>query len=177
MTNRTCSIEGCTRPRRKREWCNTHYERWRLNGDPLASRPRKTADPRTRFEPNVQKQGDGCWIWTGRQDGDGYGQFWLDGKHRRAFVVSYEMNVGPVPEGLELDHLCRVRLCVNPAHLEPVTTQVNQLRGNGVSGINARKTHCDHGHEFTPANTYITPDGRRQCRTCQRERSRRHQRR
>jgi hypothetical protein len=119
---------------------------------------------------------DGCWMWTGRdfnkKPHGSYGM-WKDltGKRRLAHRVAYELAVGPIPEGLTLDHLCRVTLCVNPAHLEAVTQGVNTLRGVGPSAVNARRSHCSHGHVFDEANTYVTPDGRRQCRACNRART------
>ena len=88
----------------------------------------------------------------------------IDFAHR----VVYEILVGPIPVGLELDHLCRNRACVNPDHLEPVTTRTNLLRGYSPWACRARQTHCKRGHEFTPENTYGTGDGRRYCRTCRR---------
>ena len=106
-----------------------------------------------------------CWLWVGAQDGHGYGSFHKDGRTARAHRVSYELHVGPIPDGLPLDHLCRVPLCVRPTHLEPVTHMENARRG--VGGWLA--THCVHGHQFTPANTRITPQGHRRCRRCHRE--------
>ena len=104
-----------------------------------------------RFWSKVDKDGPGgCWLWTASQNGYGYGKF----KAPHAFVAShryaYELLVGPIPDGLQIDHLCRNRACVNPAHLEPVTQRVNLMRGNTLASINARKTHCIRGHEFTP---------------------------
>lgn len=102
----------------------------------------------------------------------GYGQFWANGKNRRAHRVAFELLVGPIPEGQTLDHLCRVRACVNPAHLEPVPVRENLLRGVGVCASNVRKDTCKHGHPFTPDNTYrFGPEQRwRSCRTCRQNR-------
>jgi hypothetical protein len=106
-----------------------------------------------------------CWLYDGWLDGHGYGYTRYEGKSRRAHKLAYEELVGPVPEGLVLDHLCRVRNCVNPDHLEAVTTKVNLMRGFGHARKNAEKTHCVNGHEFTPENTYN--DGiQRYCRAC-----------
>jgi HNH endonuclease len=90
----------------------------------------------------------------------------------------YRLLVGPVPEGLELDHLCRNRACVNPAHLEPVSHRENVLRGASFAAINAVKTHCIHdGHPFDDVNTIVRPEGRRGCRACMNAAQRRYQRR
>jgi hypothetical protein len=110
----------------------------------------------------------GCWNWTGAKDRHGYGRISIrpDGTkftHR----VAYELLIGPIPQGLSLDHLCRNTSCCNPAHLEPVTHAENVRRG--ASGP---KTHCPRGHEYTPENTYVrtrSGKGSRECRTCQRE--------
>lgn len=108
----------------------------------------------------------------------GYGQFAMDDGDRvrmkPAHRIAYELVNGPIPEGLEIDHLCRNRLCVRPDHLEAVTTQENLRRGNGASARNARKDRCSQGHEFDETNTYWRPDGKgRDCRTCRAARSRR----
>ncbi len=122
-----------------------------------------------RFWAKVNKT-ETCWLWTGgtsRGSGEPYGSFHPSRSVLvRAHVFAYEMLVGPVPLGLVLDHLCRVRMCCNPAHLEPVTPQVNVLRGIGPTAINAAKTHCDHGHEFTPENTGEVTAGGRYCKAC-----------
>lgn len=108
----------------------------------------------------------GCWRWTAYKNKRGYGQISADGKKCEAYRVSFEMLVGPVPSGLDLDHLCRNRACINPAHLEPVTRRVNVLRGFNACADHARQTHCIHGHEFTPGNTYTAGGTRRKCRIC-----------
>lgn len=113
-----------------------------------------------------------CWIWNGGVDGKGYGQITEDGKGLRVHRVVYEALVGPFPSGLEPDHLCRVRRCARPDHLEPVTSRENNLRGNSVAAVNARKTHCVNGHQFTPANTIHRPNGARGCRECGRRANR-----
>lgn len=117
-----------------------------------------------------------CWEWTGCVTSNGYGQF-RDGKVVLAHRWAYEHLVGPVPEGLELDHLCRVRHCVNPDHLEPVTRAENIRRG--ISRIATARywttvTHCSKGHEFTHANTYINVRGVRCCKICIRDAQRRY---
>ncbi len=126
----------------------------------------------TRFWSKVDTTGE-CWEWTAAKDRYGYGKFWIDGKRKKAHRVAYELEVGEIPQGLELDHLCRNTACVRPDHLEAVTHKQNTLRGEGLSAQNARKTHCDSGHPFDDANTYVRRYGGRDCRTCNRERMRR----
>lgn len=107
---------------------------------------------------------DGCLIWTGRVGPDGYGRCGHKSAHRRV----YEALVGPIPAGLELDHLCRTRLCVEPTHLEPVTHAENIRRRYRL------QTHCVNGHEFNGVNTYMRPTGHRDCRECIRRRARKY---
>lgn len=109
-----------------------------------------------------------CWLWTAPLNDGGYGQIYLEGKRPRVHRLAYEALVGPIPDGMQLDHLCRVRNCINPLHLEPVPQRVNILRGESPSARNARATHCKHGHEFTRENTYHRPDRpwQRHCRQC-----------
>jgi HNH endonuclease len=113
----------------------------------------------------------GCWIWMGSCKSNGYGTIGLaNRKMGHAHRVSYELHNGPIAPGQCIDHLCRVRCCVNPDHLEAVTTRVNLLRGHGETGNNARKTHCPQGHIYDSSNTYHWTDGRgrtmRQCKIC-----------
>lgn len=124
-----------------------------------------------RLWPRVDKSGD-CWIWQGALTTWGYGTIRYKGRPCQAHRVAYELLVGPIPDGMQLDHICRVRACVNPAHLEPVTNRENVLRGFGITANHAGKTHCIHGHPFDEANTYHIKNGHRQCRTCTRDRMR-----
>lgn len=110
----------------------------------------------------------GCWIWQMQVADTGYGKVHFEGRKRQAHRVVYETMVGPVPEGLDLDHLCRVRHCVNPAHLEPVSRSVNLLRGKGVSEYFARQTHCKNGHPLSGDNLRLTSKGYRVCVECSR---------
>lgn len=121
--------------------------------------------PEERFWPKVDKLDTGCWIWNAALDAHGYGSFHLNGKTAYAYRVAYEWAKGPRPAGMDLDHICRDRRCVNPDHLEPVTRGENLHRSPITqTSINAAKTHCIHGHEFTPENTIRDPW--RRCRTC-----------
>lgn len=117
-----------------------------------------------RFWNKVDMAGD-CWIWTGAHIPQGYGVFRLTSqKTAVAHRVAYELLVGPIPEGAQLDHLCRRRDCVNPDHLEPVTGSENVQRGLTSKRVRM-KAVCKYGHPFTPENTG-TWGGKRYCRTC-----------
>ena len=123
-----------------------------------------------RFLAKIEKQPNGCWKWTACTRKDGYGQLSCgpasDG-HILAHRASYELHKGPIPEGLDLDHLCRNRWCVNPDHLEAVTRQVNCLRGEHPSIQIHLSGRCQRGHEFNEENTYVYK-GKRMCRVCRR---------
>lgn len=116
-----------------------------------------------------------CWLFTGADNGRGYGQVWHERKQRFVHRVTYEHLVGAIPDGLTIDHLCRKRNCCNPSHLEIATGRENVLRGDAFSARNARKTHCPRGHELIEGNLAAYPMrkyGWRVCRTCHAARQR-----
>lgn len=120
-----------------------------------------------RIEPQIERNESGCWLWTGYKYPNGYAVLCWQGKQQLLHRLSYGHFVGPIPEGLVIDHLCRTKNCINPAHLEPVTSGENTRR--------AMRTHCVNGHEFTEANIYRPSDGKRYCRICRRTRVREYQ--
>lgn len=103
-----------------------------------------------------------CWNWIGHINPLGYGQTRWKDKTLYAHRVSFELKKGEIPKGLEIDHLCRNRRCVNPTHMEAVTRKINLLRGNTFQAINVAKTHCPKGHAYDYVDTY----GKRRCRKC-----------
>lgn len=111
----------------------------------------------------------GCWNWSSSLNRNGYGEFWFNGTSVRAHRFSFELLKSKILHGLQLDHLCRNRKCVNPNHLEAVTNHENVIRGIGPTAKNYSKTHCESGHEFTKENTYLKKHGGRECRTCMKE--------
>lgn len=114
-----------------------------------------------------------CWLFQGYVGHDGYGQKWNGSRVVRAHRYMWVLMRGPIPENLQIDHLCRVRNCVNPQHMELVTNVENILRGKSFSAINARKTHCPQGHPYSDENTWRgTTRFQRLCKTCVRLRVR-----
>lgn len=180
---RICKIEDCGRPATSYGWCVKHYQRWRAGRDPEAP----TWHDMTleeRFWAKIDKDGPvpdwrpdlgPCWVWTAARHPFGYGAFCPgNGDTVAAHRWSYEHFVAAIPDGLEIDHLCRNPPCCRPDHLDPVTGHVNQHRSPlTFASINSGKEYCDHGHEFTPDNTRVKKDGARECKECRREITRR----
>lgn len=126
---------------------------------------KRKPDPLDRIFRRVEQRGD-CWVSTGALR-NGYGAIGVEGKTLYAHRYVYERMVADIPPGLVIDHLCRNRACVNPAHLDVVPQRLNVLRGDRAG---ERVTACRHGHPYTPENTYRNPQGHRACRTCIRTR-------
>lgn len=179
MTHRICTVDGCTKKHKGHGLCEMHLVRVRAHGD--AQQVRGFVSVEQRFMAKVDKDGPTpahrldlgpCWLWTAGLTSAGYGQF-RDGEgsphgaHRWLYVHLH----GTVTPGLELDHLCFVRRCVNPAHLEPVTKTENIRRGDSPTAVNGRRDTCVAGHPLTVDNTYSRKDRprRRECRRCRRE--------
>jgi hypothetical protein len=133
------------------------------------SRKKGARVPLTERLRNRIEHGPGdCWTWTGAKNPKGYGNIGVENRTRSVHRVAYETWVGPIPDGYDIDHICRNRSCINPAHLRPLTPFDNRER-NQFTGV----THCVNGHPFDAENTHVsTRDGRtvRSCRTCNRER-------
>jgi hypothetical protein len=171
FTPQKCAVEDCPKLERqwRRGWCSKHYERWRRHGDP--NYYHWTDTPWDRFWPKVDAAGI-CWEWRGTCNRLGYGQFSIKHRHVMAHRVAWELLVGPIPDGLELDHLCRNHGCVNPDHLEPVTHAENMRRAPWTAvQIKRAQTHCKRGHPFAGDNVHLRSSGRRTCRSCDRDRS------
>lgn len=157
-----CSVADCEKLVQARGLCSMHYWRTRNRGE-LGDAERFRRPPIERFNERYTAEPDGCWTWTGTVTPGGYGLFGASGKNKYAHRFAYEHHVGPIPEGLEIDHLCGNPSCVNPDHLEPVTPRENTLRSRGVSAKLAQRTVCDKcGGELTP----VAGPRRRKCKTC-----------
>ena len=167
---RVCSVENCGRKLESSDLCKKHYYRLISHGDPTlgAKKKHSTLD---RLWPKVNKT-ETCWLWSGCIS-SGYGVMANYGDvvstSRQVHRIVYEKIHGKIPDGLVLDHLCRVRRCCNPEHLEVVTDEVNILRGVGASALNIRKTHCPRGHVYSPENTDRDKLGHRHCIACRKE--------
>ena len=147
---RRCQNRTCMNP--------THLEAISVRENRLRQNP-----PQDRFWTNVEPSGD-CWVWMGLKNVEGYGDFSILNRHVLAHRYAFETMRSEIPDGLQLDHLCRVRACVNPWHLEPVTGLVNTRRGEP-----AQRTACIKGHPYDEANTGWRKNGRRRCLACHRE--------
>ena len=156
---KSCTESGCEGKYYGRGWCQPHYDRWYRSGQPTTNTSQRGLTLEQRLKRRATT-GGGCWLWTGPLS-DGYGQIKVNGKMRPAHVVAYELHVGPVPEGMLLDHRCRIRHCVRPDHLRPVTNKQNleNLSGanrnnmtSGVRGVswhkNTQKWIAQIGHNY-----------------------------
>jgi hypothetical protein len=153
-----------------------HPPAWHSGMEPdmrAKSIPTLTTKQENRFwsKVDVPYQPSCCWEWTGSTSPKNYGYVVIGTQTFKSHRVAYRVLIGPIPGERDLDHLCRNPRCVNPDHLQPVTNAVNTRRGHGCCSRNRRKTHCKHGHEFTPENTYSPPHrpGGRECKTCKRQ--------
>lgn len=186
-----CQIDGCEKPIRCKGLCQMHYRRQRHHGTTDLSRTRPTMTEEI-FLAQLEDGPDGCWLWTGDADSFGYPRFYESERYAAgldplvyAHRWAFEHWNGPIPtpngnaaQRPTIDHTCHDplvcklgrdcphRRCCNPKHLALVSARDNILRSSGPCAENRRKTHCGSGHEFTPDNTYVTPDGRRKCRAC-----------
>jgi hypothetical protein len=177
-----CLVDGCENTALARGWCRTHYTRWYETGSTelgirgpagAPGRPRRPLED--RFLDKVIKT-ETCWLWTGGKTKLGYGSIWAGPGARpiMAHRASWEMYRCPIPDGLHIDHLCRVPSCVNPDHLEPVSRSENVRRGYGpniAAALALSRQACPQGHLYDAENTYVSKSGSRSCKTCIRVRN------
>lgn len=187
--DRICEWPGCSnlgvidRSRgtaRQKKLCSMHHYR-KYNGVDMYApagfvTPREKRSVEDRFWEKVDRRlDDECWPWLASLTNSGYGSMMLDDKPEGAHRISYELLRQEIPEGMVIDHLCGNRWCVNPWHMDVVTQSENIRRSKPDRDINPRsrspKKECRNGHEFTPENTRIDPDGYQRCKTCERKQS------
>ena len=138
---------------------------------PSKRRPERRKPITERILERIDKDENGCWLWRGYVGPTGYAVLTTgSGESTSLQRASYEAFRGAIPEGMVVDHLCRVRHCGNPWHLEPVANRENLMRGESPSAKNARRTQCPYGHAYDQENTYYDSRGWRQCKTCWRQR-------
>lgn len=173
-----CQIDGCSSHVHARGLCNKHYIRWRKVNPGLAKRrPWDEA-----FWARVDKNGPGgCWLWTGHLQPSGYARTRTpSGSSRAVHLIVYEMLVGPIPHGMQIDHVCHTRACnggsscahrrcCNPQHLQPVTPLQNLARSSNFIATNLMTSHCPRGHPYSGENLRVNSRGARECRTCRNE--------
>lgn len=175
---KSCDSPGCLRP--AATYCPKH--KWqRKNHGTLLLQPKNRE---REFWAKIRKGApDDCWPWTTGHNGHGYGIHTWDGRQQPAHRIAYTLTIGPIPDGLQLDHTCHTtdctgdtqcehRRCCNPAHLQPVTNAENSSGDRARRHRGHQVTHCPKGHEYTPENTRIGNNGYRNCRTCERARKR-----
>lgn len=164
-----CNVDGCNKKARTQKMCDKHYRRFKKYG---STELRIKTDHERLNEKCESVTESGCIIWLGSTCKGGYGNFLYNGKIDKAHRVAYIMKNGEIPEGLEIDHLCRVRSCVNPDHLEAVTHKENCER---AISHNSLKTHCPKGHPYSGDNLYLNKKyNKRDCKICQKERVKKH---
>ena len=164
---RECEVEDCNRGHMARGYCTKHYARWQRHGDPELTLREQQPPLGDAYSIGGLHE---CWEWRGRLDRSGYGRHGWKLAHR----VVWEEEVGPIPEGLTLDHLCVNPPCVNPSHLEPVTASENLRRRHARERVD--DDHCKRGHLMTEENTYRY-EGWFSCVECRRAASREYQQR